>query len=421
VHRRSWHLLLLLAAALATAPAAAGGGDGEFAAIDAHALAAPPWAATSVTALASYLAEPAADDRGKARAIFRWITANIAYDPALREEVLRPEDVLERRRAVCSGYAALFKALAEAAGLEAEIIHGHAKAAGYQAGRGMEASFEHAWNAVRIGGEWALLDCTWGAGWLDGAGRFAPRFTDHYFLTPPEVFADDHFPHDVRWQLLERPISREEYLRRVQRRPAFFEQRLRLVGQHWARMETDGSVSLTIDAPEDTILTACLFGGGREVDTRYTFTQRERDGFVVRALMPERGEYLLRVYAAEKSLPNGELDWALEYAIRSRGGTKSSPFPRTYGAFLVHNCRLETPLAGVLRTHTAVPFSIIVPGAKDVVVMGDGAAERLSARGGGRFAGDARVGEGDVIVLARFSDGTRYEGLLGYRAARTPR
>jgi len=417
VHRRLWYLLLLLATALATAPAAAARGDDEFAAIDGHALAAPASATTSIPALAAYLAGPAGDDRERARAIFRWITDNIAYDPALRDHVSGPETVLKYRRAVCSGYSALFRALAEAAGLEAEVIHGHSKGAGYQAGRGMEESFEHAWNAVRIGDKWGLVDCAWGAGWLDGGGRFVPRFTSHYFLTPPEIFVDDHFPQDARWQLLDRPISREEYFRRVQRRSAFFEHGLHLVSRDSARIETDSSVSVVIGAPEETILTACLFRNGRELDTRYTFTQREPEGFMIRALLPERGDYLLRVYAAEKSLPDGGLDWALEYAIRSSGGTSEGEFPKTYGAFLVRNCHLEMPLLGVLRAHTAVSFSITVPGAEDVVVMSDRAAKRLSARGNCRFAGDVPVGEADVLVLARFSDGRRYEGLLGYKAA----
>jgi hypothetical protein len=267
---------------------------------------------------------------------------------------------------------------------------------------------------VKIRGKWGLVDCTWGAGWLDAAGRFAPRFTSHYFLTPPGIFVDDHFPQDARWQLLDRPISREQYFGRVQRRPAFFEHGLQLVSRDSARIETANSVSVIIGAPEETILTACLFRDGRELDAHYTFTQREPEGFMIRAVFPERGEYLLRVYAAGKGLPDGGLDWALEYVIRSSGGTKHKEFPKTYGAFLVRNCHLEMPLVGALRAHTAVSFSITVPGAEEVVVMSDGAARRLSARGNFRFAGDVPVGEAGVMVLARFSDGRRYEGLLGY-------
>jgi hypothetical protein len=390
--------------------------DREFSAIDAHALAAPASAAGSIPALAAYLIEPARDDRERARAVFRWIVGNIAYDPALRDQTPSAAAVLKRRRGVCSGYAALFKALAEAAGLEAEVIRGHSKGAGYRPGRRPDAASDHAWNAVRIKGKWGLVDCTWAAGSLDDAGRLVPHFTDHYFLTPPDIFADDHFPDDPRWQLLSPPMPREEYLRRVQRRPAFFEHGLHSLSTDSVRIATDRSASLTIGAPEHTMVTACLFRDGRELDTRYTFAQREADGYAIRALLPGKGEYLLRIYAADKSLPDGGLDWALAYEIKATRGSGGKQFPKAYGAFLVHDCRLDTPLAGILPARATVSFSMAVPGAQDVVVMTDGAAERLACQGGSLFAGAVRVAEGEVTVLARFADGRRYEGLLGYIA-----
>ena len=51
-----------------------------YAALDEHALKAPPEAEKSVEALARYLVEPAKNDREKARVIFRWITDRIRYD-----------------------------------------------------------------------------------------------------------------------------------------------------------------------------------------------------------------------------------------------------------------------------------------------------------------------------------------------------
>ncbi len=50
--------------------------------------------------------------------------------------------------------------------------------------------------------------------------------------------------------------------------------------------------SVIIGAPQGTILTACLFRNGRELDTHYTFTQREPEGFIIRALLPERSAHL---------------------------------------------------------------------------------------------------------------------------------
>jgi hypothetical protein len=407
-------LLLLLAGASAAAPPAAATEGSEFAAIDAHALLAPSSATSSVSALAAYLAAPARDDREKARAIFRWITNNVAYDFALWRESADPEAVLKRRRAVCSGYSALFKALAQAAGLQAEVVYGLSKGIGFEGGEGPAGSPSHAWNAVKIAGEWRLLDCTWGAGSLEARRGFVPRFRGHYFLTPPEIFLDDHFPEEPRWQLLDPPIPREEYFRRVQRRPAFFEHGLRLVSHPGARIEADGSLSVVIGAPERTIVTARLCEPGRELEEQYTFTQREPGGFLIRVLFPQKGDYLLRIFAADKSLPGDALDWALEYAITARSGKGGRKFPETYASFLTRDCHLETPLSQALPADTSVEFSLTVPGAQDVLVAINEAVSRLAARGGGRFSGAVPVGRGEVTVFAKFPDNARYEGLLEY-------
>ncbi|HPS92175.1 MAG TPA: hypothetical protein PKV33_08465, partial [Methanothrix sp.] len=45
--------------------------------IDLHALNAPTSAEATIGSLATYLIEPAKNDREKARAIFRWIAENI--------------------------------------------------------------------------------------------------------------------------------------------------------------------------------------------------------------------------------------------------------------------------------------------------------------------------------------------------------
>src|SRR2546422_542446 len=76
-----------------------------FAAIDRHALTAPPDVELTVERLAAYLVRPARDDREKMRALFRWMADRIAYDVQAffqgQHGELRPEAVLRRRRAVC--------------------------------------------------------------------------------------------------------------------------------------------------------------------------------------------------------------------------------------------------------------------------------------------------------------------------------
>ena len=52
-------------------------------------------------------------------------------------------------RCVCAGYAAAFKLLADAAGLDSVVVTGT-----------LEGTLPHAWNKVRIDGEWEILDVT---------------------------------------------------------------------------------------------------------------------------------------------------------------------------------------------------------------------------------------------------------------------
>ena len=153
-------------------------------------------APSELDSLAAALMEKATSDRDRAYAIFCWIHDNIRYDNATKWQRRygnagadqSPEGVLAARRGVCAGLANLFTALAGKMGLESVVVTGRAS------GMRQEA---HAWNAVKVDGAWGLVD-----------------LTRHSFLNPPEEFLDHHFPNDPQWQLLDRPLTYEEWLKR---------------------------------------------------------------------------------------------------------------------------------------------------------------------------------------------------------------
>jgi hypothetical protein len=418
---RSWFIavLILLLTGHAVPRAAASAAADEFAAIDAHALAAPAPVTGSVAALSAYLVKPARSERQMARAIFRWITRYVAYDTSVAGCCSDPEVVLDRRGAVCWGYAVLFKALAEAAGMKAEIVVGNSKK--FEAGASEAPSHwaNHSWNAVEIDGQWQLLDCCWGAGHCDERGGFERGFTPHYFLTEPDVFVNDHFPSDPRWQLLDPPISKEDYLQRVQVRPPFFSCGLRLVSHQSSRIDAGSRLALVIGAPADTYLRAMLYRDGRQVGERYTLAERSAEGFVIRALFPSEGDYVLRIFARRGDASGGDYEWALDHTVRAQpGGETTGGFPEAYDSFLKRNCQLEWPLSRALAAGEPVEFSLTVPNAKDLVVVTGGAWNHLPAEGS-RFSGEVPVSSGDVVVFARFAGESAYEGLLRYTAEKT--
>lgn len=188
--------------------------------------------------LADQLTAGRTDERDKAAAIFYWITHNIRYDVRLKDEIVaekkqapktyrraeleelleeRVRYTLKRRRGVCENYARLYQRLCQLAGLECELVAGHARGNYARAGT---LGIGHAWNAVRIDGAWQLVDCTWGAGSVSANQKFVPVFRPAYFAPPPLGLSYTHFPNDPAWQLRDEPVTKEAFLRRPHVGPA---------------------------------------------------------------------------------------------------------------------------------------------------------------------------------------------------------
>lgn len=175
--------------------------------------------------LARALCDPFPSLTDKARAIFTWCHHNIAYDVANffggTCSHVTPEDSILSGKAVCSGYAGAYEAIALRAGLECLVVSGHGKGFGYAPLKPGEPVPEpdlngHAWNAVRIdGGRWKLLDACWGAGAVGDDQQYHPGFTPAMFTLANDDFGLRHFPSDPAHMFREdgRRLSWEEYYR----------------------------------------------------------------------------------------------------------------------------------------------------------------------------------------------------------------
>ncbi len=170
----------------------------------------------SLDRLVPALKRIASDDLGKARAIYRWIAANIAYDVDAffgdsGDAAFEPADVLRIGKAVCAGYSELFRYLARSLDLKVVTIGGRAKGYGYNSGD-PEVPVNHDWNAVLVDGKWRLIDVTWGSGYVADSNEYQAEFTPLWFDTPPELFVLWHLPEVASWQQLDRKVSYAEYL-----------------------------------------------------------------------------------------------------------------------------------------------------------------------------------------------------------------
>ncbi len=194
----------------------------SWAAADGRALSAPKALAQDPAALAAYLTEGASSDTEKARAIFRWIAENIAYDYENMNSTapIDPRAVLVEGKSICDGYSAAFELLGRLAGLQVVTIHGWAKGYAWQPG-GHFGKTNHAWNAVWLNGEWKPVDSTWGAGYVRD-GQFVKQLDDYFFLPAPEALAFTHLPEEPRWALGAQVPSRPAFEAQAVARPAFF-------------------------------------------------------------------------------------------------------------------------------------------------------------------------------------------------------
>lgn len=396
--------------------------DYDYEKIDLYALNTPPSAEASVESLASYLAAPARNEREKARSIFRWITKNIDYNVAGYFNgsygAANASDLLKTRKSVCDGYSDLFELLAREVGLEAVSIAGYGKGYGYTPGENISEQSNHAWNAIKVNGSWYLVDCTWGAGYIDEDKKYVREFDDHYFMTPPAQFVYDHFPDESRWQLTDKPITKSEFERLVYVKSGFFNYGLKLGSHGEGKIKAETSMNISIYAPEDVLLMAKLdYADGKRPSSvndlgNCSFVQREQDHYDILAKFPTAGNYILRAYAKQKDDP-GEYSDVIEYRIEARAGSgENAGFPMTYGKFTEARAYLFSPMEERLKSGVPQRFRLRVPGAMNVSVINEEDWYYLEQQGD-LFEGNMTPAKGDVMVCARFQ-GEKWDGLAKY-------
>ena len=194
-------------------------------------------------------------DEEKVRAIFVWITENIKYDMSDYKVLIVPRTIgywsdydLERtlrkreqqkidsairtKRAKCYGYSLLFAKLCQKLNIEAGVIKGYAKTDTRDIGRNRPYK-NHVWNAVKINGDWKLIDTTWGADHENITSKiFVKHFSDYYFFPNPKEFISHHFPESTKWQLLEKPLTKRQFFAEPIFYPTYYKLNIRLSAIH---------------------------------------------------------------------------------------------------------------------------------------------------------------------------------------------
>lgn len=167
------------------------------------------------------------DQLSKTRALFIWVTHNIAYDykgynraktrPGRHRRLTEEEllyRVLKRKKAVCEGYARLFRKMCTIAGIRCEMVSGYTRTKPYQVGN--LGAADHAWNAVYLDTAWFAMDPTWAAGGCgtdNETGKLLPferSFNNYYWQASDKQFHRNHYPEENKW-VFENNYTRDKF------------------------------------------------------------------------------------------------------------------------------------------------------------------------------------------------------------------
>lgn len=184
--------------------------------LDLQAIVTPKSAQKSLDDLATYLSKFAKTDAEKARILFRWMADRIEFDDDMFQKALdgdkspetfaknEPEAVLKSQRCICRGFARMFEEVGKQMGLEVAFISGHLRTHQFP-----KRPIAHAWNAVKIGNQWRIVDCTLARTRTQLGSQ--KQINNYYFFAAPEKIIFSHFPEESKWQLLEPAITREDF------------------------------------------------------------------------------------------------------------------------------------------------------------------------------------------------------------------
>lgn len=159
-------------------------------------------------ALSLKITEGCSKKNDQARAIYRYLCQNIAYDTEYK--IRDADECWRQKKGVCQAFADLFIKLCEPLRIKCILVTGFAKTYDHIPGTPFE---RHAY--VLVEGDrpnrYFFVDATWGSGTVNN-GVFARSDDDmSWFHTSPVWMAFSHFPYEAKYQMLKNPLSFEEF------------------------------------------------------------------------------------------------------------------------------------------------------------------------------------------------------------------
>lgn len=265
---------------------------------------------SNLPALVQSLTNSSNSDSAKIRVIHDWICNNIEYDTEMWLSGKRIDQdyisVLQKKKAVCSGYSSLFIEMCRLAGIKAIGIQGYSKGFGYS-GK-LKENPDHEWNAVKLGNTWKLIDCCWDAGYVDYK-TFIKHYSTEWYMTPPAHFIYSHLPQDPTYQFLpeDEIRTKEQFIKEPYIKGRFFQYGFELTDEiPDYTTEIEGTADFTFKITKQGIQTTSNIQNKNSGQTIENITWIDRQGtnYTYEFDVPDKNEYKAHIFAKQKNTIN---------------------------------------------------------------------------------------------------------------------
>jgi len=348
--------------------------------------------------------------------LYKWEAENIVYDCYNfnhdRNKIDYSEDgTYNAGKGVCDGYAKIFLAMCTSLGLEAARVVGYSKSGDFYPGY-MPSRADHAWNAVKIGGNYYVLDVTWGSGSCNG-DSYVKSLKDSYFCSNPDAFIRTHLPVEQKWQLVSPTITLEQFVNLLNIGMDFYE---------------NGFKTVTPDAISFTSTQKFTVEFTHDSETRKTFLyhlyllqsntfveqpnscwiDRQDESSTMTCFTNKKGTYKLQIFGGPSGLQSYPM--LLEYDIESTK-TASTPmgFPTTYGAFSNSDLQIIEPLYNPLTRGQLIDVKFRTTTFDNLYILNDNHLRELDSNGNGEFtASGVYIFAEEVYLVTEQSGGYAY-------------
>jgi hypothetical protein len=180
--------------------------------------------------------------------------------------------------------------------------------------------------------------------------------------------------------------------------------------------ENSSFSQVLIRAPEQIQMSCQVEYNKRKIENATLAQYDARKNIWQLLFAPERtGPHEFTIYAKEIRNKNAPSQAVVKFNLNVTRLQRPVKFPMMFTQFQAMKCQLFSPIEGILKRGSTVPIHCYVPGAFDVNVIVDSVPLQSMGYSNSILRRDIKVGSKEVIIVAKFSPQSSYDGLVKYK------